>query len=665
VRERDGEVLHHVSPDVSDSSMAAEPVPPNCEVCKEDHLATFRCVDCAENMCEALAGTHLRQKATRNHNVLTLEAFNTHPQPSVNCLEHNQAFAFYDTQCQNVVCRDCVALEHSGHKCISLSAAGVGCREKLQELAQKATALSNKMHDVEASVARVRQDLTLCHQQEDAKITNAFNQIRAALSNREALLHAELAQVYTNKSFVLDNQLDLLRSHITRLSSVSTRANEAVARGGDVALLLARSEVTTTFTALETQPSQPPKLTKEDALLTFTVNTNRALSLIPSMGKINSNSTFASTTTAEGLGLSSARVGQTGTFTITARDQQGALRGVGGDVFQVEVTGELPAEHKDDNRVRISDCGNGTHVVTYSVPPHASGENLIVSVLLHGSNICKSPFTVRLSRGCLGTFVRTWGTYGSANGHFRYPTGVAVCPAGKVFVCDETNRVQVFGTNGNFIRNWGNSMTFHIPRAIAISPRGEVLVCEDHRVLVFSTSGAFLRTWGCAGSLTGQFVNARGISVSLAGEVFVCEQNNHRVQVFDANGTFLRTWGSNGNASGFFSNPRGIVVSPTNEVFVCDHGNRRVQVFDTNGTFIRAMECIQPLAVAISPAGEIIVCDGTSRIQVFDADGSFVRTWGSDGSGNDQFSSPWSVAVSLSGEIFVCDTGNNRIQVFK
>lgn len=644
--------------------MAAEPVPPNCEVCKEDHLATFRCVDCAENMCEALAGTHLRQKATRSHNVLTLEAFNAHPQPSVTCLEHNQAFAFYDTQCQNVVCRDCVALEHSGHKCISLPAAGVGCREKLQELAQKATALSNKMHDVEASVARVRQDLTLCHQQEDAKIAAAFNQIRAALSTREALLHAELSQVYKNKSSVLDNQLDLLRSHITRLSSVTTRANEAVARCGDVALLLARSEVTATFTALETQPSQPPQLTKGDALLTFTVNTTRALSLIPSMGKINSNSTFASTTTAEGPGLLSARVGQTGTFTITARDQQGALRSVGGDVFQVELTGE----EKHEDKVHISDCGNGTYVVTYSVPPNVSGEDLVVTVLLHGSNICKSPFSVRLSRGCLGTFVRKWGSIGSANGYFRSPASVAVSPAGEVYVCDENNRVQVFGTNGTFIRTWESSAC---NRAIAISPRGEVFVCEDHRVQVFSTSGTFLRTWGCVGSLTGQFVNARGIAVSLAGEVFVCEHHNHRVQVFDANGNFLRTWGSNGNASGFFSNPRGIAVSPTNEVFVCDHGNRRVQVFDTNGTFIRAWEsrldnkAFQPLAVALSPAGEIIVCDGASRIQVFDADLNFIRTWGSSGAGNDQLSTQMSVAVSLSGEIFVSDGGNNRIQVFK
>jgi len=645
--------------------MAAELVPPNCEVCKEDHFATHHCVDCAENMCNVLAQAHTRQKATRNHNVLTLEAFKKNPKPFLNCLEHNQAFAFYDTQCQTVVCRDCIALDHCGHKCISLAAAGVGCREKLDELAQKVTVLSNKMHDVETSVARVRQDLTLCYQQEDAKITAAFDQVRAALATREVALRAELAQVHTSKSFVLDNQLDLLRSFITRLCSVSSRAHEAIAQGGDVALLLARSEVTANLAALE---KQPPQLTKEDALLTCTVNTSRALSLVTSMGKVSSNATFASTTTAEGPGILTARVGQKATFTITARDRQGALRGVGGDVFQAEVTG-------DEEKVlaQVSDRGNGTHVVTYSVPLGATGEHRKVVITLHGANICKSPFLVRLSRGCLGTFVRAWG-----RGNFQSPVGVAVSPAGEVFVVDRTNhRIQVFDTNGNFIRTWGSYGHLHgqfsNPKAVAVSPAGEVFVCEygHYRVQVFDTNGTFLRTWAFYGKPTGQSVNPRGIAV-FAEEVFVCEQNNHRVQVFSTKGAFIRTWGSSGSANGYFSCPSGIAVSPEGEVFVCDYNNHRIQVFDTHGTFIRTWGSkdigldFQPSDVAVSPAGEVIVTDSLHNcIQVFDTTGVFVRTWGSDGAGNDQFSNPTGVAVSLSGEIFVCDQGNNRMQVFQ
>src|SRR6185503_6624756 len=44
---------------------------------------------------------------------------------------------------------------------------------------------------------------------------------------------------------------------------------------------------------------------------------------------------------------------------------------------------------------------------------------------------------------------------------------------------------------------------------------------------------------------------------------------------------------------------------------------------------------------------------------------TFIRTWGSSGSGNEQFNAPVNVSSSALGdEIYVADAGNSRIQVF-
>ena len=59
----------------------------------------------------------------------------------------------------------------------------------------------------------------------------------------------------------------------------------------------------------------------------------------------------------------------------------------------------------------------------------------------------------------------------------------------------------------------------------------EVLVTdsENNRVQVFGVDGSFVRQWGEEGDGAGQFENPDGIAVS-EGEVFVsCD---HRVQVF-------------------------------------------------------------------------------------------------------------------------------------
>jgi hypothetical protein len=65
-----------------------------------------------------------------------------------------------------------------------------------------------------------------------------------------------------------------------------------------------------------------------------------------------------------------------------------------------------------------------------------------------------------------GAFITKWGIFGSEDGHFRWPNGVAVDPTDRVYVVDTDNhRVQVFtpplpaqrnGT-GNWLYAWSNN----------------------------------------------------------------------------------------------------------------------------------------------------------------------------------------------------------------
>jgi DNA-binding beta-propeller fold protein YncE len=91
-------------------------------------------------------------------------------------------------------------------------------------------------------------------------------------------------------------------------------------------------------------------------------------------------------------------------------------------------------------------------------------------------------------------FARKWGSFGTGDGQFRNPFGVAVNPStGDVFVVDlSNNRVQKFDSSGNFIAKWGS-----------------------------------------AGSGDGQFENPFGVAVNPStGDVFVADTGNSRIQVF-------------------------------------------------------------------------------------------------------------------------------------
>ena len=63
--------------------------------------------------------------------------------------------------------------------------------------------------------------------------------------------------------------------------------------------------------------------------------------------------------------------------------------------------------------------------------------------------------------------------------------------------------------------------------------------------------------------------------------------------------------------------------------------------------------------------GMITVADTAGHtMRVFDPNGTLAFAFGSEGSGEGQFSAPEGVAVYHDGTIAVADTGNNRVQVF-
>ena len=69
--------------------------------------------------------------------------------------------------------------------------------------------------------------------------------------------------------------------------------------------------------------------------------------------------------------------------------------------------------------------------------------------------------------------------------------------------------------------------------------------------------------------------------------------------------------------------------------------------------------------MAVNQRGEVIVAEyGGHCISIFSPTGEKLRSFGSQGSGQGQFSGPRGVAVDDDGSILVADAGNNRIQKF-
>ena len=72
-----------------------------------------------------------------------------------------------------------------------------------------------------------------------------------------------------------------------------------------------------------------------------------------------------------------------------------------------------------------------------------------------------------------------------------------------------------------------------------------------------------------------------------------------------------------------------------------------------------------PEGIAVGNSGNIYVTDvNQNRVQVFDSGGNFQFAFGSSGTGDDEFDDPRGIAVGNDGDIYVVDKGNWRVQTF-
>ncbi|HMF11313.1 MAG TPA: NHL repeat-containing protein, partial [Gemmataceae bacterium] len=231
-----------------------------------------------------------------------------------------------------------------------------------------------------------------------------------------------------------------------------------------------------------------------------------------------------------------------------------------------------------------------------------------------------------------GTIAATWGGPGQGDGQFQEPWGIAVAPDGNVYVADTWNhRIEYFDPNGKFLGKWGklgdakgstssDEGVFWGPRAIAISPAGEVFVTDtgNKRVQVFGLDGTFKRMFGGSGSAPGQFNEEVGLSLDAQGNVWVADTWNNRIQKLSPDGQPLASipvpsgWGSQA-----VTNKPYIAVDDAGRVIASFPDQGRVAVVGAEGQQLSEISLPSgtvPVGVAVAPGGRILVADARGNV---------------------------------------------------
>jgi len=137
-----------------------------------------------------------------------------------------------------------------------------------------------------------------------------------------------------------------------------------------------------------------------------------------------------------------------------------------------------------------------------------------------------------------GTYLKSWGSRGSAPGQFNIPHTIAIDAQGNVYVGDRANnRIQVFDGEGTFKAQYYN---VGAPSAICITPGPQQYLyasnsnpstsMENGEIYKMTLDGRILGKFGTAGKLLKEFGSVHEMDCRSENELYVGEITNWRVQ---------------------------------------------------------------------------------------------------------------------------------------
>ncbi len=280
--------------------------------------------------------------------------------------------------------------------------------------------------------------------------------------------------------------------------------------------------------------------------------------------------------------------------------------------------------------------------------------------------------------------VRIWGRLGLADGRFQRPRAIAIDSNNELYVVDKTGRIQVFNTQGEFLRGWKTpEIANGKPTGISIANDGNVMVADTHyfRILFYTPEGKLLndRTLGSSfGPEKGQMAFVTDCVQATDGTYIVSEYGQYdRLQKYSPEGDFIAWFGEHGPDNYQFARPQAIALDEEGMLWIADSCNHRVQVYDwrsdepkflfgfgSNGT--QPGQFRYPYGLLLGEDNSVYIAEyGGHRVQKLGRDGKFIQSWGMPGREVGEMNAPWSVVQDSQGLLYVVESGNNRIQCFK
>ncbi len=633
-----------------------------CEMCSGGKVEAF-CRQCTDFICAECVKSHKKLKVFSGHSVVTLDELkeggtrhlHTDSDMPPLCKEHEEPLKIFCFDCNCLICRDCIVIDHAGHKYEFVKKSATRSRTVLQESVVP-------LRQTLSSVSKVCEDITSMRTEVSAQgnaiaktIKDSFRELSGVLERRETELLNKTSNLVHCKLQALSAQEKTLKAVESEVQGVLDLVRQSSDEASDEELMTVQSNLLFRVEEERRRCETVGLEIVEDANLTASVLPTETMDRLcrDEMGVylLSVDPLKCSIDSHEAPNVGEPSRVKVHTAYITGQPSCGKVK--------IEAELQPPGSTSSSSSVRVNVTCNSRGVYELVYIPESRGHHQLF-VTVDDKPIVGSPVSifVRMPPTKLGLSSKT------LEG-LRKPWGVVVTKSSEVLITEwKANKVSVFNVSGQRLEAI-TANCFYAPMGIAVDTQERLYVTDGTNTLFkLDRSGQVLNS---VKPKDFQFSEPAGVLVTSDGQVYVCDRGNHRIAVFTSDLTFSRTLGKRGTGVGEFNLPEDIAQDRrTGKFYISDYENHRIHALTPDEQFLAtfgADHLEAPNGLCVDSRGHLYVSDFRKGcIVVFSVPScKFVANFCLPGP---EEGNPSGLAIDEDGFLYACDFFNRRVVVF-
>ena len=624
-----------------------------CEQCSGGKATAF-CRHCTEFICEECVKIHQKIKAFAGHKVTSLDELKKGESkeilikkpPPPTCKDHDERKKIYCFDCNRLICRDCIVIEHKEHKYDFVKKAAPKTKEKLTENLAQLKEIQVSLHDATQTVKSTKSDVEAQGASVANTIERSFNELHQIIEQRKQELLEKAASVTKGKLDRLSVQEKGFEMASGTIQSLVDFVEQNIENGTEEELMSIHMQVLNRISK-ETRKHQcsSAKLKPvEKANMVVDVGCTKELKKV-CQEKIN-----LLECSVDGAGMKDAEISKPAYVQVSCKSMKPIL-------IESKLTCVVDGTV---TKAKVLRKRNNVYVIEYV--PKVRGRHKL-EVTANGLPVPGSPYPVfvKISPNQLGKPVKV--IDGVNN-----PIDIAINSAGEVLVAELNGDVIVLDKSGKKLHNIAKSQyRFNELRGIALDRDDNIYLIDrgSHKLFKFNQNHKLVKVIGRGQGQELKQFDPWGIIVC-GDQVIVGSRSPPYIYIFRTNLELDRKIDLKRAGIG---DVMGIASDEHMNLYICDYDSGGVHVLSLKGQgellYSFGKEQLRyPHSICIS-GGRVYVSTWLYyHVFVFSKEGKLVTSFGGTGCKEDQFINPSGLVFDVDGFLYVGDYGNSRLQLF-